>query len=124
MTARTISANYMNPQFVEFMEQGRKTKTKENYLTWVNEWKSTYARLSNDIRKIKSMRKPYLYDYRDRDDQTSKKRMNGRDNPDYDNLACMFVQDLKGIATDMIQARVEARKASWERKMQRGKVAA
>lgn len=57
---------------------------KESYLTWVQEWKTSYKKLSRMIRMMKAARKTYKYEYRAKGDTLSKKRRVVGPNPNLD----------------------------------------
>lgn len=55
MTATEILNSYDN---LSALKEGYKiTKGRDEYLDWVAKWKAEYKRLSEDIRKLKVMRK-------------------------------------------------------------------
>jgi len=117
MTAKELCMKYETDQFKDFLKYGPMAETKEQYLNWVNSWKVNYRELSDDIRKMKGMRKEYKYKYRDQSDKTSKHRTIVGDNPDYDEWACYYILYISGIAGRMLNARHYAKIESWKRKL-------
>lgn len=113
----TIKEKYKATDMAEFLKQGPEAESKEEYLAWVAEWKSKYRELSRDIRELKKTRKEYVYKYREKGDDTSKRRTIVGDNPLYDGGwdALYLKSNLRDIANWMLQTRAEAKIAAGKR---------
>lgn len=84
-------------------------KTREEYLKWRAEWKAEYKELSRKIRQLKCARKEYIWKYRSRDDNISKRRTKIGHNPNYDSSAS-WRAILQGYqATKMLELLKEAK---------------
>jgi len=57
--------------------------TKEEWKAYRANWKKEYKEISKKIRLYKNSFKPYLYEYREKGNMTSKKRRIIGDNPNY-----------------------------------------
>jgi len=117
MTAIELYRKYLTDQFEDFLEYGTKAETKEQYLDWVKSWKAKYHVLSDDIRKMKGMRKENKYKYRDQSVNDIKRRIVIGKNPDYDEYAYLYTLYARRIAVRMLNARHYAKIESWKRKL-------
>ena len=84
-------------------------KTREEYLKWRAEWKTEYKELSRAIRELKCARKKYIWKYRPKDDNTSKRRTKIGPNPNYDYSASWKAASKRYRAYNMLETLKEAK---------------
>lgn len=91
-------------------------KDKESYLKFRETWAKEYMILSAKIRTLKHNRKEYIWQYRKKGDNTSKRRTKIRANPNYDSMASYNAYILRIYANDMMCILENAKKRSYELK--------
>ena len=84
-------------------------KTREEYLKWRVEWKAEYKELSREIRQLKCARKEYIWKYRPKDDNASKRRTKVGPNPNYNTSASWKAASKSYRATVMLETLKEAK---------------
>ena len=84
-------------------------KTREEYLNWRAEWKAEYKELSRAIRELKCARKEYIWKYRPKDDNASKRRTKIGPNPNYSSSASWKAASKSYRATNMLETLKEAK---------------
>ena len=112
-------APYRSDEFSEFLTRGLTANSKDQYLSWVSEWKCRYNQISKGIRILKNSRKPFIYSYTSGNRDTKRIRTCIGENPMYVGWGLMDCHSefLSNAATSMITMRVLAKAASWERKL-------
>ncbi len=84
-------------------------KSREEYLKWRAEWKAEYRELSRLIRQLKCARKEYIWKYRPKDDNASKRRTKIGPNPNYSSSASWKAASKGHQATNMLEILKEAK---------------
>jgi len=88
---------------------GANTMGRAEYLQWVTEWKQHYADLSTTIRAMWVSRKPYIYSYRPKGDDTTKRRIGRKPNPVYAGQVVYALVGLTTMANKMLRIRTHAK---------------